>query len=132
MDERDPLAELEELTRSLPSITETVMAGVREYLSPDGSVMSGVRVYRDPHDKIAVQRTFCPAGSYLEQHQHDRSVEILVVYVGLLKIKYPDGRKRDLGPGDCVRFEVGAPHEAHAVENTWLIGLTIPADEGFP
>ena len=58
-------------------------------------------------------------------------MEILTVYDGKLK-GLINGQEEVLDVGDCIRIEKGVPHDWYAVENTWMIGMTIPASRSYP
>jgi len=127
----DNLKKLEELTPKLPSLVNHYGASVDmvAYMSHDGgSTCLGFRLWREPG--VAVQRAFMPKGCVLDNHCHDEK-EILVVYSGQMNIVFSD-RTVSLFASDVLEIPPLSVHRAEAVENTWCIGITIPAAEGYP
>ena len=92
------------------------------------SVGFGMGIYKNKN--IAVQKAFMCKGTILPKHFHEEK-EIIVVFEGELIIIRED-KEKNYKKGDIVYF---LPHENHVVmakENTWMIGITIPASEGYP
>ncbi len=81
-------------------------------------------------DGVAVQRAFCPAGSKFPDHTHP-AIEHLIVYKGRMTV-HMLGERHDVGKGDVVTIPPLTPHAIECHDETLLIGVTIPAEEGYP
>jgi len=81
--------------------------------------------------EVAVQNAYMKAGTVLPAHKHPDSIEYLIVYSGELQIIVYD-RVYRVQPGQYIRFLKGDPHKVVALKDTWMIGITIPADSGYP
>ncbi len=78
---------------------------------------------------VAVMDANVPAATEFPDHRHD-SAEVMVVYRGEIRIKVSD-TWHTLRVGDHISIPAGVKHRAVAVDDTWLIAITIPADEGY-
>jgi quercetin dioxygenase-like cupin family protein len=113
-------------------VTKPVIRG-KEYISCEGENLLNVP------DRIAVQNAVMRKGSVLEDHCHTDVKEILIVYGGKLeivgelsKMVFLGGIGNCLTEGDVLLIPPGVMHGLIACENTYLIGITIPPDEGYP
>lgn len=79
---------------------------------------------------VSVVKSFVPAGCVFPIHSH-QEVEVLVVYEGKARYRSSTPVERILLPGDCVRILPGTAHEFEGVEDTWVIGITVPDSEAF-
>ena len=70
------------------------------------------------------------AGGLFPEHLHIES-EYGLIYVGKVIVSV-NGKERTLGIGDCVKVDPALPHWAKALENTWLIAITIPKSKDYP
>jgi len=128
------LDRLTELTNKLePPLTITSLAkfpadGAVEY-RVDGTCI-GFNLWNEA--RISAQRCFLSAGAIFPEHTHEKSSEWLIVYVGSLHVKYGDEDWRTVSPGECAQFAPGQLHAVKATEDTWMIGVTVPADPGYP
>ena len=128
------LERLKELTPSLPPFPEfkdfTLAAwdGWKEYKVLDGFMKS-----ESLHDceEVSIAKTRMTKNAILEEHIHKDSMEILVVLEGQLKLLFNNG-VMTLNPFDHVKIEKSTNHIAMAMEDTLLIAVTIPKDDGFP
>lgn len=75
---------------------------------------------------VAVQKSFMSKGTVFPKHIHDET-ELLVVYEGAIEV---DGRQYSVS--EVVRFHNGQEHTVKALEDTWLIGIIIPASSAYP
>jgi len=127
---QDTLRRLREVVQKLPPpltmLALEAVAGIK-YATVDGECM-GVALFNVP--RVAVQRAFMSEGALLPAHTHTNK-EILVIYAGGLDVMV-GGETRSYGPGAVIEFEIGTPHVVHATADTWMIGVTIPADAGYP
>lgn len=75
---------------------------------------------------IAVQKAFMSQGSVFPMHLHGE-VEILIIYEGKIETK-----GKVFGRGDIARIENGEEHTITALEDTWMVAITIPASSAYP
>ena len=127
------LARLRDLTGKLPPVLSefvvTKGADCIEYAGDDGGINSiGFCLYKN--DRVAVQRCYLPKGCSFPVHQHDEK-EWLIVFSGEIHATYED-RVVIMFPGQSVYFENHQVHGVYAKENSWVLGVTIPAAEGYP
>ena len=81
--------------------------------------------------EIAVQEMFLSKDTKFPFHAHDPEVEFGIVYKGLLEVNI-DGEKTKVGVGDCIKFNPTEIHASKALEDTWLIAISIPKVDGYP
>ena len=134
--ESENLKKLEEL---IPRLDEMILAGGNpkgfvEYETDIGTCL-GFTLYKNK--QIAVQRTFLTKGTEFPKHVHDKETEIIIIFQGKGKriIYNDDGSIKDekiIDEGDCDRIEKGTLHSWYMLEDTWMIGITIPASEAYP
>jgi len=133
----ESLDKLRVLTEHLPALADITKRDVSgfetrgeiEYRMERGTCI-GWFVYRD--DNVAVQRAFLSKDALFPRHAHEDVAETICVYEGRLVVAYEDGESKEAGPGESVYIERGAPHSVQALEDTWTIGITVPAIEGYP
>ena len=80
--------------------------------------------------KAAVARTFLSAGVLFPAHSHNEK-EFVVVFSGHMEMTV-GGKTFSLLPGDATQINAGQTHSANAIEDTWLIAVTVPCAEGYP
>lgn len=126
---------LKQLTNDLPAIPKLDdlihNAGFNrnyiEYEVPSGTCIGfGLLNQKE----VSVQKVVMTEGCNFPYHEHT-SFEILVIFKGKLEVEI-DGEKSILTIGDKVRFDKETPHAAHALEETWMIAISIPKDDGYP
>jgi len=115
-----------------------------EYTTVDSGTFIGFGLHKEP--VVAVQRVFMSKGTKIPEHNHPEK-EYCIVYVGAFELyKQPsfgflkDGKStrdmkkpnRVVGVGDGVYFPPNEPHGGIMLEDTWIIGITIPASEEYP
>ncbi len=129
------LDRLTELTNCLePPLTVAALAsfpadGAVEYRI-DGTCI-GFNLWNE--NRISVQRCFLSSGAVFPEHSHKKSAEWLIVYTGMLRIRYGDDVDvMTVSPGECSQLAVGQLHTVEALEDTWMIAVTVPADPGYP
>ena len=130
----DTLETLERLTRELPPpLTEMATFGsspqVVEY-EVEGGVCIGFGLYNS--GDVAVQRAFLTKGGVFPEHAHPHAVEHLIVIKGSMRVFAAGEEPLVVGPGEHCEFQMGQSHHIEILENTWLIGITIPSGEGYP
>lgn len=124
---------LEEITPNLPEVPlltdfKKIENLVTSYEFKDGVAISQ-NLYNTPD--IAIAKTFIPKGTTFEEHIHYVSGEWVIILEGALKMFF-DGKEQLLNKHDCVMVIANKPHCAIAVEDTTIIAITIPRDDGWP
>ena len=89
----------------------------------NGMKKMGDCLYNDKD--MAVDRVFMPAGTLFTTHLHDLT-EILVCVSGQIAIKTAD-ENHQLRPADVIKISPKTLHSCEAIENSWMIGILIPA-----
>lgn len=101
---------------------------VIEYDTACGAVI-GFGLYKT--EEVGVQRAFLSFGACLPRHRHDQT-EVLIPYTGTLKVTI-NGNTTLYKPGDVCILPPNTPHLAEAMEDTYVVGVTVPADmAGYP
>lgn len=126
----DNLRKLEELTAKLPNLVDAFGSGaIAIYKAEEGSQAIGLSLWKE--ESVAAQRCFMAKGSKLATHCHDEETEVLIVYRGHLVVTIGCNDVH-LKPADLLRIAPLDPHSATALEDTWVLAVTIPAAEGYP
>lgn len=89
------------------------------------------------NDRYACQEYYISKGEFLQPHEHQHRVEIIVVISGKMKFDILDDHgnitdSRILWPEETIKFGPFVIHQATALEDTILNGITIPSDPGYP
>jgi anti-sigma factor ChrR (cupin superfamily) len=129
-DHRESLARLRELTPELPtlaSMSEDLLLPVVRYEIPGGIALSSCLLSLAD---VSVQDCRMPAGAAFPEHTHDVK-EIIVVYEGEMKVRFGE-RETIAKRGDVVYFIPGVPHTAEAITDVRCVGITVPAEPGYP
>ena len=130
----DSLKRLRELTHKLPhspliDFVESAGNFMVSYAVDDGTC-SGVGLLN--RENIAVQVCEISKGAEFPKHFHE-AVEILIVISGELCIKYVGSEKMStVKDRESHTIPQGVLHSVVAVEETVLIGITMPRAEGYP
>ena len=127
---------LAQMAESLPSLEEIrgmpVTGEVIEYECECGSCTGFYMYKRDGLGGWAAQRARMEAGTRLKRHRQDE-MEVLIVVYGRISVERGEGDCAvELGPGQSQMFVAGQPHSVTALENTELVGITIPSSPGYP
>lgn len=118
---------LKKLTPELKDLVEP-HSSIINYDIPEGKV-TGVGLY-NIHE-AAIQVAACSKGSVFPEHTHI-ATEWLIVISGKCKVVFPD-RTKILKPADGAYILPDTCHSVEFLENTSIIGITIPADTyGYP
>jgi len=123
------LPALVELTAKLKG---TPTQRVVEYPTEGGTVI-GIGLMNDRYG--AVQKVLMSKGAKMPCHQHPLSREWLIVLSGRVKICRIEGgevKERVLTRGEYAFLNSGEGHGTEALEDTWVLGIAIPPDEGYP
>jgi quercetin dioxygenase-like cupin family protein len=78
---------------------------------------------------VAIQMAFCEAGIFPE-HVH-KEIEHIIVVRGSCIFHFED-RQITLHRGDSLRISPNELHSVEILENTKMIGITIPSSPGYP
>lgn len=113
------------------SVSESSFSRVPDisYLVSCGECV-GWRVYHD--DSVAIQRAFMKKDTILEQHLHEKITEILIVLSGKVLVTIDDSSNIILTSRQSIYFPPFTLHKVVAIEDTCLIGITIPPEELYP
>lgn len=126
----DNIQKLEKLVDKLPdlsAIVRNLMGPHVEYDVGDGLCV-GFGLFNN--ERVAVQRTAMSKGTVFPRHKHEAK-EVIIVTFGKLKVRC-DGMEKELQVGDVFYFPHGQDHSIEALEDTWMIALTIPSAKGYP
>lgn len=126
------LQKLRELTDNLPFFPSLVMAESNNRIDYD--VENGISFSFGlmNNEKIAVADTFMREGTVFPEHLHNER-EFLIVYEGALSVKRNgDDVTYIISNGESIYFEENELHIVTALEDTWVVSITIPAAEGYP
>jgi len=118
---------LKEITDKLIPLENFIKADSKmiEYKIENGTSFGfGIWTEKD----IAIQRSFMSKDSTFPMHVHSER-EWLIVYKGCLIVTI-DNKETSLGIGDGIQVPANTKHHVTAKEDSWLIGITIPANIG--
>ena len=120
-----------EIRKEMPlsNITKHIAESQVEYEALNDNVIKGICIYND--GDIAIQKAFMPKGCEIKKHKHD-VIEILKIVTGKLKFLNGTEDGRILEVGDQITIPTGQRHSVLALEETWVIGITMPADPAYP
>ena len=118
------LRKLRELTDDLESMTRFYGHNA---IYDDHTV--GTRLYND--GEIAIQRAFMKKNTTLPEHVHHDIQEFLIVITGELKVDMGDFIKI-ANSSELVYIEANVPHNVTALKDTYMVGITVPADGSYP
>jgi len=89
---------------------------------------TGKALYKDKN--IAVQLAWMPKGSVFPSHQH-KVHEWLIIIDGKLEM-FVNGERSEIATRQEIHLNPEDDHSIMALEDTYMIGITIPAEEGYP
>jgi len=140
MEESEHIKKLEEIIPKLNDLTMSNSPNV-EYMVDNGTSF-GFNLYNIP--EIAVMRVFMSKDTSFPKHNHDE-IEYLLVYKGSLKVhidEKPVHANVDgvsvydndfiLNVSDGCFLPRGVSHSGEALEDSWLLCITIPSGKGYP
>jgi uncharacterized protein YjlB len=113
---------------SVPSIREN---GFTEYDLNHGNALA-FKVLKKT--KIAVADSFLSEGTIFPYHKHDGCREVLIVYEGEVSVISDDPSidRISLTAGELTIIEKCAGHMIVVKKDSWVLGITMPADKDFP
>jgi mannose-6-phosphate isomerase-like protein (cupin superfamily) len=126
----DNLEKLKRITKELPVLSNIIKERYKSsvaYAMVNG-ICTGEELFYC--QSVAVQRSFLSKGAKFPIHLHNQ-VEWLIVSSGYI-INDTEGEITHIKDSEGIKIERGKSHCVEAVEDTWLIGITIPASEGYP
>jgi len=128
----DNLEKLRELTKNLPPVPKledfkSEQEKSTEYMLEVGTCISYNLLSRS---EASVALTFISSGGKFPEHQHSEK-EFAVIISGSM-IVYKGDKKETLGVGGCMVFNEGQSHRVRALEDVWLIAVTVPQSKDFP
>ena len=120
---------LRELTRRLVDMDITHPgAGFVKYDIGEGTCI-GLNI-RNDGDK-SIQEIFLTAGSVFPWHSHDTH-ETLKAIDTRFEVSIENNDTFILEPGQSHYFPPGSEHTVKALEDGWILGITVPADKAYP
>lgn len=127
------LDKLEELTPKLPLVPSIkdfriIDEGVIKYKLDKGEAISEP-IYST--EEIAIAKFFIPKDDAFPTHVHKNIDEWLIMLKGSLEL-FIEGEKTVLNKYDSVKITADKSHYAIAVEDSTIIAITAPRDDGFP
>ena len=127
------LERLRKLTEDLPpiqSLRDMVSERIGQLIEYDieRGVCIGIGLYNTPD--VAVMRFAMPKGSFIARHEHKNEVEIIVVYKGKMEFKI-NGDVKVVETGEVALLPRHIAHTVEALEDSWMIALTIPASKDY-
>lgn len=83
---------------------------------------------------IAVADSFLSKGTIFPYHKHNGCKEFIMVYDGCVTLICDDveDNRIELRAGDHAVVGICIGHALFAKEDSWMVAITIPADENFP
>ncbi len=120
---------LEELESKFQSDPDHLNPPTTEWEVGEGKVVRAWTLL-NRRNVVTVVKSFGPAGSVFPAHKH-KEVEVLTIYEGRARYSDSSGVDTVMEPGDSIRILPGVSHEFQTIEDTWLIGVTIPDSEAF-
>lgn len=127
------LDRLEELTLDLPPIRKLEDFKVTQNGLTTYHFASGIAISESLYSvaDIAIAKTSIPKGTTFDVHSHEISGEWIIVLNGILDV-HMGKESHILNKYDSIKIIAKEPHYAIAVEDTTIIAITIPRDDGFP
>lgn len=116
---------LKKLTPILSSFNKERMGDYIEY-DIDGTGV-GYGLWKEP--AVAVQRVFMSAGTTFPAHHH-KEIECIILYKGSYEIT--NDITKVYKAGDVIVFPPDMPHYGTALEDSWMICVSVPSGEGYP
>lgn len=124
------LDQIRKLTESLPDLSEYVKLRSGDIIDydVDHGRCRGVNLLNN--GLTSVQYAELTAGTVFPEHDHGQ-IEILVIVTGSVVVRNIS-LDEVLKSGDVVRFRPGEMHKLVALEDTKLLGITIPSCQNYP
>lgn len=122
---------LKELSEHLIDFPGLVLSDAKKdvvrYKMEQGSLI-GEGIYHGT--ECAIMRCFAEAGTIMARHCH-QEIEHIIVISGRMDVYLDNDNCLTLHPGEAIRLAPGTPHYIDYPENTWSLGITIPASPAF-
>ena len=125
----DYLARLRELTPTLPSFppTNIQQPGWLEWETKGGKCFGWSLLHKP---EISICKSFMTQGCIFPKHHHEAK-EFLIVFEGKIVLYHKDDCF-EIGVGDIHIVQPMEDHAVEAVEDSTIIGITIPAIKEYP
>lgn len=132
----EALERLEKLTKDLPPIPNLEKliynpGNIKDFVEYkiEGGLSMGASLLAKP--EIGVMDLVITKGGSWPVHAHIKEKEWGIIYKGKIETSC-GGVTKILGPGDMIEIEPGEIHCGTALEDTWLVSVSIPRIEGYP
>lgn len=126
---------LQEITSNLPVLEDIIIEKhkniVKYETEKEDEIVPCIGVGLLNHEDVAVQDVKMIKDSNFPEHCHHAN-EYLIIYSGKLRVKVEGKDWVELGPADSIYISREKLHKAVALEDTGIIGITIPRDGGYP
>ena len=119
---------LRELTQQLTfKDLVTTKDGVIQFEAGEGTAITFGLL---KEDNCAVAKTFISKGSHIPFHEHD-VIEHVIVYKGEVGMEF-NNKQYLIKQGESISIPKNVQHNAFTKKDSWIIAITIPADNAFP
>lgn len=117
-------------TASLDELVKGRQRGMIRYQTVKGSVY-GIGLFKN--NEAAVQLAIMTKGTVFPEHSHKDPVRMEYIHVikGKITVHTCEGMK-EVRETESIAIKSGILHKVEALEDTEVIAITMPADEGFP
>lgn len=129
---RDGLRRLKALSETLtmiPLVSISKFDGAKVSYECFKGTCEGIGLWHD--GAVAVQYAEMSAGAELRPHTHIGNREYLIVVSGHLRSECA-GVVSEAREGECIVVKEGSTHVVSSPVATKLVGITVPASEGYP
>ena len=114
-------------SHNVKKLEELILGSRPGEVSYTGGV-HGEHLYKNTD--FAIQRSFLPAGTTLDIHEHNVT-EIIIGLSGCAKIS-SEAISKDLHPGEVIYLKPRQAHKCEASEDSWVLGILVPCNGGYP
>ena len=122
-----PIQALEELERKLDKESREVTWSFGQKVS--------ARTIETREGSYSVAKVFMPSGAEFPQHIHGETEWLLVTEGRAIhhaeRTETEVAVAKELGRGGCAKIDPGRAHRMEALEDTWILAITIPDSEAF-
>jgi len=128
-DLKDNLDRLDEISKTMNLISKDISDGYVKFECEGGDCETW-HIFNDTN-QISILKAHLPKGCKFPVHPHLDSNEIIVIYRGQISVKIDD-EVHILSVGESYFIPKNKLHEHYAIEDSWVIGITIPSDISYP
>ena len=127
---------LKTLTEELPAIPKLAdlvsnpgnFRSYIEYEAGEGTIIGFGLLNQQ---EVGVQKLFLSKGATFPVHSHECEKEWAIIFSGAIKVNVGKVFKT-YRTGDCIEVDCALSHSGVALEDTWLITVSIPRIDGYP